>query len=154
MAIQNILEQQVYQAPCSSEEYLSRLAETEARFDHLTDALLVAGDVWRTSLGSRVFGSIDLGYYALQDTSVHLVAQPARRSMVRLHVPDRIKRSLTLKIPTDPDWVVGSREPLTAANSQHVGYVSINSAFQTATPRSMARLEDFRAVLDEVLLSL
>jgi len=136
-----------------AETYTTRLVETEEIFDHLIVSLIASGDVLSNRY-SQAFRPIEIGQYALQDSLVRVVAQPALRTILRIHTPDRIKRSIQLKIPNEDGWMTGSDERLTADNSQHLGYVSINSAFQAATTRSMSRLEEFRSVLDEVMVSL
>jgi hypothetical protein len=150
MTIQNIVEK--YGAiGLSQAEYLVRFDETEKLFDQLADTLIASGDVSRNGIGEQVFCPIDLGQYALRGQNVRVVAQAARGTQARMTVPDREHRSLTLKIPDDPLWRAGNREFLNTYNSRQVARVSINSAFRTASQRSINRLEDFRSVLDEVL---
>jgi len=153
MAIQDILENYATQG-LSNDDYLARLAEAEACFDHLAYALIASGDIiWDGgSQGRQIFCPIDLGKWALQGQDVRVVAQPTRRTIHRrITTPDREHRSIALKIPDNPAWVAGDREYLNTYNSRQIKCVSINSAFQTASPRSIGRLEAFRSVLDEVL---
>jgi hypothetical protein len=154
MSINSLLERYAGIAAPDPKAYAARLGETEELFDYLAASLITSGDVLVNRGDSQLFRPIDLGHYALQSSRVHVVAQPARRIMFRIHTPDRIKRSIQLKIPDEDVWFTGSDERLTADNSQQLGYVSINSAFQAATPRSMSRLEEFRSILDEVMTSL